>query len=244
MSVFRRSTSICLTVASRAATRGDLRGRGCKLRLCHALIGLEANELRLGGFELRFHRIEAGTLGIACRPGRIVRRLGGDAARAQLALALVSALGVGEQRPVAGDLRFDLCLGSSGLFRVRAHALDLRFLHQLLGAGLLEIGARRIELGEDLVRIEPRHHLPRLHIGIVVGKELDDLARELRADDDCRGWIDGAARTHRGNDFAFVCLGESVGRLGRRAAPVRKEMECARSGSGDGKQSDQQAAHL
>lgn len=48
-----------------------------------------------------------------------------------------------------------------------------------VGPGLLEIGCGGVAPGPDLVAVEARHDLAGLHLRIVVGEDLDDLAGEL-----------------------------------------------------------------
>ena len=88
-----------------------------------------------------------------------------------------------EQRLVARDLRFDVDLRGARLLGLGLDLLDHALLHEPVRAHLLEVGARGVELGADLVGIEPRHDLVGFHLRIVVGEDFDHLAGQLRADD-------------------------------------------------------------
>ncbi len=201
---------------------GDLGGDGDELRLGDALVGGERLLLRLGTGEQGLRLGKGGLLGVALGAGGVERGLRGVAARLQLDLASQDSFGVGRERLGAGDLGDGVGLGRLGAQDLGAGALDLRLGHQLLRANLLQIGARGVELGADLIGIEPGDELVGLHFGIEVGENLDHLAGELRAHDHGGDRIDGAGGIDGGDDRAAVDLGEPVRRLGGARRKVRE----------------------
>jgi hypothetical protein len=63
--------------------------------------------------------------------------------------------------------------------------LQLGLLDCKVGLRAGDLRRRPLTPGTDLIGKQPRHHLPRLHFRIEVGQDIDDQARELRADQHC-----------------------------------------------------------
>ena len=200
----------------------DLGDDGHELRLGDALVGGERLLLRLGTGERRLRLRERRALGVALGAGSVERGCGGVAARLQFDLASQDSFGVGRKGFGAGDLRNGVGLDRLGAQDLGTRALDLRLGDQLLRANLLQIGARGVELGADLVGVEPGDELVGLHFSIIVGKNLDDLAGDLRTHDHGRDRVDGAGGIDGGDDRAAIDLGQAVRRLGGARRKVRE----------------------
>ncbi len=170
---------------------GDLGGDGNELRLGNAPVGGERVLLRLGTGQQGLRLRERGALGVALGARGVERGLRGVAARLQFDLASQDSFGVGRERLGAGDLRHGVGLGRLGAHDLGARALDLRLGDQPLRANLLQIRARGVEFGADLVGIEPGDDLVGLHFGIIIGENLDHLAGELGTHDHGGDRVDG-----------------------------------------------------
>jgi hypothetical protein len=171
-------------------------------------------------------------LRIARRARGVEGLFGRKAAGAQFGLALENLFGVAEQRFVARDLRFGIHLRGMRLVGVGLDLLDHAFLHELVGAHLREVGARRIELGADLIGVEPRHHLVGFDLRIIIGEDLDHLSGQLRADDHGCGRIDRAGGADGRDDLAAIDLGQTIGAFRRRAAPYGDKIQDRREPEG------------
>src|SRR5262245_32774854 len=141
-------------------------------------------EYRRRLFDLGNGNLKLGLGGIECSPGRIIGGVGDYPVGPELCLPRERKLGFG----------------------------NLSLLHHFCGAGLGEIGMRRIAPKSDLIRVQPGKNLSRANLIIIIRKDLDDLPRKLRADDDGRDGINSASGAHRADDRATFDGGKFVSR--------------------------------
>ncbi len=142
------------------------------LRLVHPQLGLGRAQALFGAGERR-----AGAIGLA---------LGNKALRDQLQIAFVHPARLGQVAFGARDTG------------ARGQVVGLGGQHG--GAGGLQIGLGRAHPELKGGGVELGDHLTGLHLAVEIGKQLFDLARNLRTHRDLRHWVHIARRRHRGHD--------------------------------------------
>ena len=191
---------------------------GFQVRLGEGDVGVEPLQLGAGGGDLRLGGGEGGLLHLGLGAGGVERRLRADPAREQLLLTLEIAPRIGELRARAVALRQHVLHGRLGALPGRLRALDLGAPHGEVGPALLEIGPGGVAPRLDLLRIKPGDHLTRLHRAVVVGEDLDDLARELRADQHRGHRVEGAGGAHARRDRPAIDARQAIRHVGGAAA--------------------------
>lgn len=192
----------------------DGRERVAQLRLSHLGIRLRGGHCGLGGGGVRPGRGEGGVRDVVGRLGSLRVGLGRIAGQAQLALALVVALGVDQREFGVLDVR--LCAQERRLrglnpalcaFQLAARDVDRATRH-------IEIGLCLVETRRDERRIQPRQNLPRLDHAVEVDQHLDDLACRLRRHRHRLNGPDRARSAHGVDQGARLDLLEAVAEPG------------------------------
>jgi hypothetical protein len=201
-----------------------------RLRLGIGEVGLEADELGLLRGDLSLGRGERRLLDLGLRARRVERGLRGDVAGGELGLPVKAAARLGE-------LGADLVLLGHQIAQVRLGAqaggaapVDLGPAHRGFGARLLDVGGGGVAARPDLLLVEAGDDLAGFDRRIVVGEDLDDQPRELRADQHGRHRVQGTGGAHARRDRAAIDAAEPIGRIGGVAAGRPPDKEADRAG--------------
>ena len=156
--------------------------------------------------DLRLLRFQLLARGLERRERLVADRRGDEVLLEQHLVAVVLALGVAEQHFRARELRLQRG--------------DVRALRQRRRARGFDVGHRLVHPQRERLRIDARDQLAFLHRRVVVGVELLDLTRDLRADLHRDDRIERARCSDRGGDRAALDFREAIrGRRRERVLP-------------------------
>ncbi len=134
-----------------------------------------------------------------------------------------------EEFAVAIEIQLGLVERRFGPLRLCAGVVEPRLLHHDVGLESCEFGFRFFHLRVEDGRIDARDDLPRLHLGVEIGKQFLDLAGDLRSDLDGDKGAQRAAGRNRARNRAAIDFGGAVG--GCAAARVAAEIPPSAAGA-------------